>query len=239
MLNIRFNFILMTLASTLFADVSFEYKGVDVKMRQGDKRVHYLVKRERLQKCKEFRSSNEMIWGGNYAHPKVPSECKGTFVKTAGKILPIKMDEDIETYGELEVLSFLKEMQKDKNKVLIDARKEPWFAYRTIPGAVNMPFYYFRDREDYPDEFTYALKYLGGKFDGEGGFEFDNPKTIVVFCNGPWCSLSSQFVEAITDAGFPAENIKWYRDGMQGWLLGGFTATKPPQNLNQKSVSAK
>jgi len=26
---------------------------------------------------------------------------------------------------------------------------------------------------------------------------------------------------------------------MQGWLLGGFTATKPPQNLNQKSVSAK
>ncbi len=220
-------FMMLSVWSLVYADVSFEYRGVDVKTRQNGKTVHYRIKRERDPKCLKFRPTNEMLWGGGYAHQKVPRECKGVFVRTAGKILPMKMDEEIETYGELEVLAFLKEMQTDRSKVLIDARKEPWYEYRTIPGAVNMPFYYFRDREDYPDEFAYALKYLGGKLDEDGEFVFDHPKTIVVFCNGPWCSLSSQFVEAITDAGFPAENIKWYRGGMQGWLLGGFTATRP------------
>jgi rhodanese-related sulfurtransferase len=216
------------LTSALYSEMSFEYKGVDVAMKQNGKVVHYLVKRERAQQCRKLRPSMETIWGGDFAGSTVPDICKSTFIKTTGKILPIKMREDIETYGELEVLMFLKEMQKDKSKVLIDARKEPWFMHRTIPGAVNMPFYYFRDREYYKDEFAYALKYLGGKPDGEGGFDFDDPKTIVVFCNGPWCSLSSQFVDAITEVGFPEEHIKWYRDGMQGWLIGGFTSTTPP-----------
>ncbi len=222
---------ILTTATLLTAE-SFEYKGVDVAMKQNGKNgkvVHYLVKRERPDVCRQLRPSNETIWGGDFAHEKVPDICKSSFIKTTGKIQPIKMREDIETYGELEVLMFLKEMQKDKSKVLIDARKEPWYRYRTIPGAVNMPFYYFRDRDHYKEEFAYALKYLGGRSDGEGDFEFDHPKTILVFCNGPWCSLSTQFVDAITDAGFPEEYIKWYRGGMQGWLIGGFTSTRPPE----------
>ncbi len=226
MKNITFT-LLTFFAVSLFAQQGFEYRGVDVKVTRDGKTVHYLVKRERDPVCRKLRQSNEILWGGNYAAEKVPDACKSVFLKTAGKLSPIKLDDEIETYGELEVLAFLKEMQTDKNKVLIDARKEPWFAYRTIPGAVNMPFYYFRDREHYPDEFAYALKYLGGKLEKDGTFSFEHPKTIVVFCNGPWCSLSRQFIDAITDAGFPHEHIKWYRDGMQGWLLANFTSTRP------------
>ncbi len=221
------------LGSTLMAQ-SFEYRGVDVGMRQGNVKKHYLVKREIPPKCKEMPSNNEMIWGGGYANAKVPDACKGTFIQTAGRISAIRMDDEIETYGELEVLSFLKEMQKDKNKVLIDARKEQWYNYRTIPGAVNMPFYYFRDKEHYQDEFSYAVKYLGGTPDGEGGYDFDHPKTLLVFCNGPWCGLSTEFVKAISEEGFPHDHIKWFRGGMQAWLIGGFTSTRPKSKKEVK-----
>ena len=205
----------------------FEEEGVDVKMRQGDHYTHYRVRREKAPECRKVPQTNETIWSGGYASAKVPDPCKGIYIQTAGSITPIRMDEEIETYGALEVLSFLKEMQHDKNKVLIDARKEPWFRYRTIPGAVNMPFYYFRDRAHYKEEFDYAARYLGGKPDGEGGYDFDNPKTILIFCNGPWCSLSTQLVRAISDEGFPHDHIKWFRGGMQAWLIAGFTATRP------------
>ena len=224
---IIFTNIILGMLLPLFAEVGFEYRGVDVNVTRNGKSVHYLVKRERPSKCRKMPQSNEMIWSGAYAGAKVPPECRRTFVYTAGKISPIHMDEEIQTYGELEVLYFLKEMQHDKSKVLIDARKEPWFNYRTIPGAVNMPYYYFRDKAHYPEEFAYAMRYLGGKLDKDGHYEFDDPKTIVVFCNGPWCTLSSKFIQAITEAGFPHEHIKWYRDGLQGWLISGFTSTRP------------
>ncbi len=210
---------------------SFEYEGVNVSMRHGDTTKQYLVKRERAPECLKFNPSYTMMWGGGYASSKVPEACKGVYVETAGNISPIKMDDEIETYGALETLSFIKEMQKDKNKVLIDARKEPWFNYRTIPGAVNMPFYYFRDKEHYKDEFDYAVKYLGGTPDGDGGYDFDHPKTILVFCNGPWCGLSREFVDAISEEGFPHDHIKWFRGGMQAWLIGGFTSTRPKSKV--------
>ena len=222
-------FLILTVFVTvpLFAEQSFEYRGVDVKVRDKNGYRHVKVKRERPEKCRKLSPNTKLVWGGSYAAAAVPDECKKTFICTTGKILPIKMDEDIETYGVLEVLSFIKEMQKDKNKVLVDARKEPWYEYRTIPGAVNMPFYYFRDRAFYKDEFAYAMRYLGGVKDEEGEYEFEHPKTIVVFCNGPWCSLSSEFVKALEEEGFPIENIKWFRGGMQAWLLANMTSTRP------------
>ncbi len=221
--------IMISFVVALFSQQSFEYRGVDVKVRDQKGYKTVLVKRERAPKCKELlkKQNNTMLWSGGYAASDVPSECKKSFMVTAGKLQPMVMDEDIETYGELEVLSFIKEMQHDKSKVLIDVRKEPWFTYRTIPGAVNMPFYYFRDREHYKDEFAYAMQYLGGVKDEEGEYEFKNPKTIVVFCNGPWCSLSSEFIKALMEVDFPAENIKWFRGGIQAWLLANMTSTRP------------
>jgi len=55
---------------------------------------------------------------------------------------------------------------------------------------------------------------------------FDKAKEIVIFCNGPWCSQSVAMITALMDIGYPAENIKWYRGGLQNWLGAGMTSTR-------------
>ena len=61
------------------------------------------------------------------------------FVTSVGQIQPISIHPEVETYGEMEVMHFFKEMQSDSSKILVDTRGEDWFALRSIPGAVNIP----------------------------------------------------------------------------------------------------
>ena len=203
--------------------------GYDLE-RDGVKVVHqgktYMVKRIIPDICKKLPINNEMLWTGNYASAKVPDACKSTFVHTKGRLLPMHLQHDIETYGELEVLQTLKKMQTDKNIVLIDSRLESYYRYMTIPGAINMPFRYFKYRDEYEFEFEYAMKYLGAVKDKEGDWDFDDAKTLVLFCNGPWCSQSPSMIQALLEIGYPEEKIKWYRGGMQDWLSAGMTTTR-------------
>jgi len=220
--------LVLLLSSFSFAgNVGFEYSGVMVTATTADKQQkNYVVKRNIPDVCKKVPINNEMLWTGNYANKKVPQACKSTYVHTKGKLLPIQLDADLETYGELEVLAFLKEMQHDKNLLLIDSRKEEWFNYRTIPGAVNMPFQYFKYRDDYEFYFEYALKHLGVFVQKDGEYDFSDAKTLVLFCNGPWCSQSPAMIYALLEIGYPAEKLKWYRGGMQDWLGAGMTSTR-------------
>ena len=211
----------------LAGNISFEQKGVSLTMKdkQG-KPYEIIVKRDIPEECKKIPIDNDIFWSGNYAHKSVPEACKSTYVHTKGRLLPMILDEDLETYGELEVLLTLKEMKTNPNLVLIDSRKKKWFKYRTIPGAINMPFDYFKERDEYEFEFDFALKYLGAVKDEDGDYDFDNVKTIVVFCNGPWCSQSPDMIFAMIAVGYPSEKIKWYRGGMQDWLSAGMTSTR-------------
>jgi len=220
--------ILPFFAATLFLGAqSFEYSGVMVTAVTPDnKQIHYLVQRKIPKICKKVPINNEMLWTGNYANPKVPDICKSTYVHTKGKLQPMHLDEDLETYGELEVLAFIREMQKNKNMMLIDSRKPSWYDYMTIPGAVNMPFVYFKERDNYEFHFEYALKHLGVTKDKEGEYDFEKAKTLLLFCNGPWCSQSPTMIHALLEIGYPAEKLKWYRGGMQDWLGAGMTSTR-------------
>jgi rhodanese-related sulfurtransferase len=199
-----------------------EHQGVTVQ-NNGKK---HLVKRMIPKICKEIPINNNMLWTGNYVNKKVPEACKSTYVHTKGKLLPMHLDDDLETYGELEVLATLKEMQTNKNLLLIDSRNEEWYEYRTIPGAINMPFRYFKYRDDYEFHFDYALKHLGVVKDKEGEYDFSQAKTLVLFCNGPWCSQSPSMIFSLLEIGYPAEKLKWYRGGMQDWLSAGMTSTR-------------
>jgi len=201
---------------------SLEQAGVTVKSQ--DKT--YYVKRIIPDICKQIPINNNMLWTGNYANPKVPEACKSTYVHTKGRLLPMKLDDELETYGELEVLATLKEMQSNPDLLLVDSRNEEWYEYRTIPGAVNMPFRYFKYRDDYEFHFEYALKFLGVSKDKEGEYDFSKAKTLVLFCNGPWCSQSPSMIYSLLEIGYPAEKLKWYRGGMQDWLGAGMTSTR-------------
>ena len=117
-------------------------------------------------------------------------------------------------------------MQHDKNLLLVDARMPPWFKYRTIPGAINMPFIYFKKRDEYEFEFEYAMKYLNAILGKDGYYDFSHAKTLAIFCNGPWCSQSVAMINALLELGYPEEKLKWYRGGMQDWLGAGMTSTR-------------
>lgn len=206
---------------------SIERKGVSVTMKDKQGKMYEMtVKRDIPEECKKVLINNESLWTGNYASKSVPEACKSTYVHTKGRLLPMKLDEDLETYGELEILYTLKEMKTNSDLVLVDSRTEKWFKYRTIPGAINMPFRYFKERDDFEFQFDFAMQYLGAIKDPDGDYDFENAKTMVIFCNGPWCSQSPDMIFALMEAGYPHEKLKWYRGGMQDWLSAGMTSTR-------------
>ena len=211
-----------------FSFASLEKDGVKIKVNTpSGKTKDIVVKRFIPEECKKIPIDNETLWADHYASKLVPDACKSTYVHTKGKLLPMHLDEDLETFGELEVLVFIREMQTDGQLLLIDSRKKSWFDYRTIPGAINMPFHYFKERENYEFHFEHALRYMGVTKDKEGEFDFSKAKTLLLFCNGPWCSQSPTMIFALLDIGYPAEKLKWYRGGMQDWLSAGMVSTRP------------
>jgi rhodanese-related sulfurtransferase len=211
----------------LLAGQSFEQEGVSVVIQISDKtQKQYIVKRNIPPECKKVPITNKMLWTGSFAHANVPERCKSTYVHTKGKLLPLQLYDNLETYGEVEVLKFLKKMQTDEELVLIDSRLKKWYSYRTIPGAINIPFIYFKEPVNYEFYFEYALKHLGVIIEEDDEFDFTHAKTLVLFCNGPWCTQSPDMIYALLDIGYPAEKLKWYRGGMQDWLGAGMTSTR-------------
>ena len=112
--------------------------------------------------------------------------------------------------GELEVLAAL----QDPAIVVIDGRIRPEFEAGTIPGAVSVPYTEAADRRGE----------LGCEPDVDGWIcEGDAGKQVVRFGNGPWCGQSPTAARRMIEAGFPAENISYYRGGMQNWTMLGLT----------------
>ena len=185
-----------------------------------------VVKREIDPLCKKIHISNDMFWKEQYASHKVSKACKSTFITSAGKkIFPMKLHKDVETYGELEVMNFIKEMQNDPSMLFIDTRDEEWYGYRTIPGAENMHYIYVTMPHVFDEEYKASLKKLGIVQKNES-FDFSKAKTVLFFCNGAWCSQSPKMVKALLAIGYPAEKIKWYRGGMDDWLGLSMTTTR-------------
>ena len=227
----------------LTAKLSLEERGIIVEFKDKAGKVHTThVKRNIPKECKDIQINNDTLWTGNFANKSVPEACKSTYVHTKGRLLPMHIDTDLETYGELEVLLALREMKKNPNITLVDVRTKKWYTYRTIPGAINIPFNYFKDRGEHEFEYESALKYLGATKDKDGDYDFDNAKTMVIFCNGPWCSQSPEMIFALIDIGYPHEKLKWYRGGMQDWLSAGMTSTREHERtkkLNKKDTNTK
>lgn len=152
----------------------------------------------------------------------------GEFTKTSRSCPPFCIHEmsagaGVETVGELELISFLETSVATGQGLLMDSRMPDWFAKGTIPGAVNVPFATLDAANPYRDE---ILKALGAQNTG-GSWDFTSAKELLLFCNGPWCDQSPRAISSLRDAGYPADKLKYYRGGMQVWLLLGLSVKQP------------
>ena len=161
-------------------------------------------------------------------------------------IQPMVLAEGVETLGEVELLDYAAKMTAgDSSIMLVDSRTPDWVAKGTIPGAVNVPWTLLTPAKGATTEVitnTMTGQFNVGLAEGVDFIEIDDAiannrvsevfdysgaKTLVMFCNGMWCGQSPASIKTLLKYGYPAEKIKWYRDGMQSWEILGFTTAKP------------
>lgn len=143
-------------------------------------------------------------------------------------IQPIKLAPGVETIGELEILTYLKQSADSggSSVLVIDSREKKWLSKGMIPGAINIPWQKLYNKTSSDKIIAEVLQFhfnavLTGKL-----WNFENAKTLVFYCNGPWCGQSPTNIRALLSIGYPAHRIKWYRGGMQSWMLFGLTTVK-------------
>ena len=134
-------------------------------------------------------------------------------------IQPMIAARGIETLGELEVIAFLEGPVSAGSGLLIDTRAPDAFASGSIPGAVNVP------REVLSLDNAYiaqVLEALGRQPNGSR-FTFTNAMELTLYGNGPWADEATRAIRDLVSVGYPAERLRYYRGGMQGWMSLGLT----------------
>ncbi|WP_019558652.1 rhodanese-like domain-containing protein [Thioalkalivibrio sp. ALE12] len=142
-------------------------------------------------------------------------------------IQPMSLGRGVETLGELEFIDYLRQTTERDDLLIIDSRTPREYRRGTIPGAINIPWdrLHFASGAD-PDDVRNVLSdRFDVVFDGDF-YDFSHAKTLVLFCNGPWCGQSPTNIRTLTNLGYPAERIKWYRGGMQMWHAFGLTTVE-------------
>lgn len=161
-------------------------------------------------------------------------------------IQPMVVAPGVDTIAELEIIDYIKKMADGDDSILvIDSRTPDWVARGTIPGSTNIPWTKIRPKSGATTEDI--IKILTGRFgaklaqgadefsvdealaegDTSKVFDYSDAKTLVMFCNGMWCGQSPANIKILLKFGYPAEKIKWYRGGLQGWEILGLTTIKP------------
>jgi rhodanese-related sulfurtransferase len=140
-------------------------------------------------------------------------------------IQPILLAPGVETFGELEVLGFLTRIcGNDDTLTVIDSRTPDWYAKGTIPGSVNIP--YAQNMAGNPTDLPGLKQTLidaYGVIEHSGTLDFSRARTLAIFCNGPWCGQTPNYIRTLLALGYPADKLKWYRGGMQDWCALGLT----------------
>ena len=149
-------------------------------------------------------------------------------------IQPVKAAPGVETVGELEVLGYLQRIARGDTSVLVvDSRTAQWPSRGMIPGAVNVPWKAFDPQ--YADAKAIGkifYEVFGARY-RNGRWDYQQAKTLVLYCNGMWCSQSTRSIQVLLGYGYPPEKVKWYRGGMQAWEILGLTTVKAIAEASQ------
>jgi len=142
-------------------------------------------------------------------------------------IQPMVIAPGVDTVGELEVLAYLARRAKgDESVLVVDTRTSQWPKRGMIPGAVNIPWQAVDPDAADPKNVGAIFQDLFGAHHIDGKWDFSAAKTLVMYCNGMWCSQSNKMVISLLDYGYPAKKLKWYLGGMQNWANLGLTIVK-------------
>ncbi|MDG2395119.1 rhodanese-like domain-containing protein [Candidatus Thioglobus sp.] len=132
----------------------------------------------------------------------------------------------VETVTELDVIHAARDIAGgDTTQLVIDARTKGWAKKGMIPHAVNVPFTKLNSKALAKDPMA-VVEILTDKFgvvDMDGVLNYDNAKTLYLYCNGSWCGQSPAAIRALLTMGYPQSKIKYYRGGMNDWKLLGLT----------------
>jgi len=154
------------------------------------------------------------------------------FAKTSRKcppfcIRPAVLAPGVETVAELEVINYAEKASKGESILIVDARTSDWSKKGTIPTAVNVPFTKLVTSKGANDVTIAEALETFGAAETDKGWDFSRAKTLILFCNGMWCGQSPLAIKALLKLGYPAEKLKWYRNGMQDWEILGLSTVKP------------
>jgi rhodanese-related sulfurtransferase len=138
-------------------------------------------------------------------------------------VQPMHLAPGVETIGELELLDFLGRAGKDSPVLVIDSRDRDWLARSgIIPGATHLAWTDLHPGHTDPEKIAETLILRFGATRLGSLWNFENAKTLVMYCNGPWCGQSPTNIKQLLAMGYPAHKLKWYRGGMQVWKSLGF-----------------
>jgi rhodanese-related sulfurtransferase len=141
-------------------------------------------------------------------------------------IQPVVLAPGVETLGELEMLDYMG--RADPAVLMIDSREPEWLErLGMIPGAVSLSWTHLHPQHTSMDKIAETVEDLFGAYRVGPVWNFSNAKTLVFYCNGPWCGQSPTSIRQLLGMGYPAHKIKWYRGGMQDWMQLGLTTVKP------------
>lgn len=164
-------------------------------------------------------------------NPDNDAVISGDFAKTSRVcppfcIQPLEVADGVATIGELELIAFLENDAQSGTGLLIDARTPDFYKAGTIPGSVNLPFNLLNADENNPF-ITPILEQLGAVQQNDGTWAYENALSLALFCNGPWCGQSPRAIRNLISVGYPADKLKYYRGGMQNWLMLGLSVVVP------------
>ncbi|MBF0613278.1 MAG: rhodanese-like domain-containing protein, partial [Magnetococcales bacterium] len=140
---------------------------------------------------------------------------------------PMEAAPGVKTYGEVEVVKFMANEMAKGTGLIIDARTPDWYAKGTIPGSINVPYTDVNPSLGADDvAIADAMEKFGAAKKGDK-WDFSKAKSLLLWCNGPWCGQSPTAIKGLMQLGYPADKLLYYRGGMQEWQIFGLPVAPP------------